>query len=111
MPITNDAAQALQLAYDAALQYVASLDERSVASTVPLEELRRRFCIPLNDEGIRAAGVVAELVRDAEGGLLGTAGGRFFGWVIGGGVPSAVAADWLVTAWDQNAALYAFSPV
>jgi glutamate/tyrosine decarboxylase-like PLP-dependent enzyme len=45
-----------------------------------------------------------------EGGLTGSAGGRFFGWVIGGAVPAAVAADWLTAAWDQNAAVYATSP-
>lgn len=49
-------------------------------------------------------------MRDVDGGILGSAGGRFFGWVIGGGVPAAVAADWLTAAWDQNAALYACGP-
>ena len=36
--------------------------------------------------------------------------GRFFGFVIGGAVPAAIGADWLVTAWDQNAALFAPTP-
>ena len=42
--------------------------------------------------------------------MLGSAGGRFFGWVIGGVLPAAMAADWLTSAWQQNAALYACSP-
>jgi glutamate/tyrosine decarboxylase-like PLP-dependent enzyme len=48
--------------------------------------------------------VIEELVRDTEGGLIGSSSGRFFGWVIGGTLPTALAADWLTSAWDQNAA-------
>lgn len=54
--------------------------------------------------------VIKDLVHDAEGGILGMPGGRFYGWVIGGALPAALAADWLTSAWDQNAALYATSP-
>ena len=54
--------------------------------------------------------VVAELVHDVEGGILGSAGGRFFGWVVGGSLPAALAADWLTAAWDQNAAMYTCAP-
>src|SRR5262249_53334969 len=54
--------------------------------------------------GMGAQGVIDELVRDVEGGLMGSTGGRFFGWVIGGTLPAALAADWLTSAWDQNAA-------
>jgi len=39
-----------------------------------------------------------------------SAGGRFFGWVVGGALPSALAADWLTATWDQNAGLYAAGP-
>lgn len=49
-------------------------------------------------------------MADTEGGLLGSAGGRFFAWVIGGSLPSALAVDWLCATWDQNAALYACGP-
>src|ERR1019366_10827775 len=53
---------------------------------------------------------VNDLVRGVEGGILGSAGGRFFGWVVGGSLSAGLAADWLTSAWDQNAGLYACGP-
>lgn len=41
---------------------------------------------------------------------MGSQSGRFFGWVIGGGLPAAIAADWLTSVWDQNAGIHACSP-
>ncbi len=102
---------ALERATELAIAYLESLDTASVATTASLAELRSRFEQPLAEAGIDPVTVVEELARDAAGGLLGSAGGRFFGWVIGGGLPAAVAADWLTSAWDQNAGLYACSPV
>lgn len=100
----------LERAMEHSLAYLDALDTTPVAATVPLAELRRRFAIPLTEEGVDPVTVVDDLARDVSGGLLGSAGGRFYGWVIGGGLPSAVAADWLTSAWDQNAGLYACSP-
>lgn len=54
--------------------------------------------------------VIADLVKSVEGGILGSAGACFFGWVIGGALPAALAADWLTAAWDNNASLYACGP-
>ena len=100
----------LERAMEHALAYLESLDTASVRTTVPLAELRRRFAIPLEAEGVDPATVIDELARDTAGGLLGSAGGRFYGWVIGGGLPAAVGADWLTSVWDQNAGLYACGP-
>jgi glutamate/tyrosine decarboxylase-like PLP-dependent enzyme len=106
-----DAARApLQLALDTALHYLASLDGQPVATTTDLTTLRSRFAEPLHDRGLPAEEVVAELVRNAEGGILGSSSGRFFGWAIGGSLHSAIAADWLVSVWDQNAALHSCGP-
>ncbi len=100
----------LSAALKHALHHLGSADTSSVAATVSLSTLRRRLDLPLNDNGLDAARVVDDLVSGVEGGILGSAGGRFFGWVIGGSLPAALAADWLTSAWDQNAGLYACGP-
>lgn len=90
--------------------YLARLDDRHVAATATAEELRARLARPLPAAGVPADEVLDDLVRDVEGGLLHSTGPRFFGWVIGGAVPASLAADWLVSAWDQNACIYPTSP-
>jgi glutamate/tyrosine decarboxylase-like PLP-dependent enzyme len=92
------------------LSHLENLDSKSVAATSALSELRSRLNKQLNIEGIDAQKVIDELVTDTEGGLIGSAGGRFFGWAVGGSVPAALAADWLTSAWDQNACLVASAP-
>jgi glutamate/tyrosine decarboxylase-like PLP-dependent enzyme len=92
------------------LSYLNDLDHRSVAATANLEILRSRLQKPLLNEGVAPVQVIDDLVKDVEGGLLGCAGGRFYAWVIGGALPSALAADWMTATWDQNAALYACGP-
>jgi len=72
-------------------------------------ELVSRFDVPLTREGVSPSVIVDELVAAVDGGLTGSATGRFFAWVIGGTLPSAVAIEWLMSAWDQNAANYATS--
>ena len=54
--------------------------------------------------------VITELAAAAEPGLVAEPGGRYFGFVIGGSLPGALAADWLAAAWDQNAGLYVGGP-
>lgn len=101
---------ALDIAYRQGLDFLAGLDDRPVAATADLATLRARLDKELADRGLPAEQVVRELAADVDGGLLGSAGGRFFGWVIGGALPAALAADWLASCWDQNAALYATAP-
>src|SRR6185295_19550156 len=108
--LASDFRSALVVAFDSAIAHLEQLDESSVAATADAATLRSRLNKPLNNGSLRPQQVVEELARDVQGGLLGSAGGRFFGWVIGGALPAAVAADWLTSAWQQNAALYACSP-
>jgi glutamate/tyrosine decarboxylase-like PLP-dependent enzyme len=100
----------LQIALDTVLGYLGNLDRMSVAPTIDLVTLQTRFAKPLNEQGIPVEEVISQLVADCEGGIIGSASGRFFGWAIGGTLPSAIAADWLVSAWDQNAALHSCGP-
>ena len=87
-----------------AARYLETLASRPIAATASVEELRIRLAKPLPETGMEAESVINELVRDAEHGLMGSTSGRFFGWVIGGTLPVALAADWLTSTWDQNAA-------
>jgi glutamate/tyrosine decarboxylase-like PLP-dependent enzyme len=86
--------------------YLAALPERHVGVRGDPDALR----VELTDDGVPAATVIDELVAAADPGIVATAGPRYFGFVTGGSLPVAVAADWLTAAWDQNAHLYAGSP-
>ncbi len=108
--LDSDFRKTLDSAFTLAVNHLENLDQTSVAATVDLATLRARISKPLARAGITPEQVIQELADDVAGGLLGSAGGRFFGWVIGGALPAAVGADWLTSVWQQNSALYACSP-
>jgi glutamate/tyrosine decarboxylase-like PLP-dependent enzyme len=93
-----------------AADYVESLGERPVYPDVTPEQLREALAGPLPEAPLDPAQVVDELAESAEPGVVATGSGRYFGFVIGGSLPAALAADWLTSAWDQNAGLYAGGP-
>src|SRR5215213_3653997 len=90
--------------------FLEELPGRRVTPSATADELREEFGGPLPEGPMEPRRVLAELARSAEPGLMATPGGRFFGFVIGGSLPAALAADWLTSAWDQNAGLYAAAP-
>ncbi|QBD79525.1 aspartate aminotransferase family protein [Ktedonosporobacter rubrisoli] len=108
--MTSPFRQVLRQALGHALEYLEQLEQLPVGATASLSQLRQRLELPLPDTGMEATQVIDELVEATRGGIIGNAGGRFFGWVIGGALPAALAADWLTATWDQNAALYACAP-
>ncbi|WP_420810670.1 pyridoxal phosphate-dependent decarboxylase family protein [Jiangella asiatica] len=87
-----------------------SLPRRRVPAAATTEQVRVALGETLPDGPADPAEVVELLAAAAEPGLVATPSGRFYGFVIGGTLPAALAADWLVSAWDQNAALRAASP-
>ncbi|GAA3902933.1 pyridoxal phosphate-dependent decarboxylase family protein [Microbacterium invictum] len=94
--------RALDAAHRAAAGFLQSLNDRPVWPHATLDDMLAVFDGPLADEGEDAAAVVTQLATRADPGLVAIPGGRFFGFVIGGTLPAALAADWLVSTWDQN---------
>jgi glutamate/tyrosine decarboxylase-like PLP-dependent enzyme len=90
---------ATRLAHD----FIDGLPSRFVGRQADLETLRSGLSRKLTDEGEDPRSVLSDLARDVEPGLVASAGPRYFGFVIGGALPVAVAADWLTSVWDQNA--------
>ena len=101
---------ALARALDLARRYVASRAGRPVWATATLHELRAALGGPLPATPIDPTDVIDALARAAEPGLVTTTGPRYFGFVTGGALPAAVAAEWLTAVWDQPAGLYVLSP-
>ena len=102
----------LRATAERAIAYRASLRERRVGTRPGLtaDELRSRLGGPLPAAGEDPLTLVERLVADTDDGFVTMGSPRFFGFVIGGAVPAALAADWLVSTWDQNVGLYLESP-
>jgi glutamate/tyrosine decarboxylase-like PLP-dependent enzyme len=106
----DDVRRLLEQTAAIAADYVDSLGDRPVFPDVTSDELRAALGGPLPEEPIDARQVVTELAAAAEPGVVALGSGRYFGFVIGGALPAALAADWLTSAWDQNAGLYVGGP-
>jgi glutamate/tyrosine decarboxylase-like PLP-dependent enzyme len=98
------------VAYDSALAYLSGLPDRPVGSRASRAEMLASLGGPLPERPSDPGEVIARLAAAAEPGLVATPSGRFFGFVIGGATPAALAADWLTATWDQNAGLHILGP-
>jgi glutamate/tyrosine decarboxylase-like PLP-dependent enzyme len=103
-------APALDRAREHAEGWLTSLSDRSVPPRASADDVGAVLGGPLPDEPTAPEVVVDELALGVEPGLMAMGSGRFFGWVIGGAQPAALAADWLTSTWDQNTAMRHATP-
>lgn len=102
---------ALMRAAARAAAYREQVGRRPPRPTVSAEDLRASLGGPTPEEGQADWAAVVDALADAvEPGLMGIVSPRFFGWVMGGSHPAGVAADWLTSAWGQNAGMYYGTP-
>jgi glutamate/tyrosine decarboxylase-like PLP-dependent enzyme len=101
---------ALRRAAELGLAFLEGLEERHVGAKADASAVAERLGGPVPDEPTDPIRVIEELAEAVDPGLIASAGPRYFGFVVGGALPASAAADWLTTAWGQNAALHALSP-
>lgn len=92
------------------MEFLEGLPARRVGSQADYFELLNEMGGALTEDGEAALGVIEHLVQAADTGLVAMAGPRYFGFVVGGSYPVGLAADWLVSTWDQNAFSFIQSP-
>jgi len=100
---------ALQAAMGHARRWLASMPDRPIPPRRAADEVAKALG-ELPDGPTDPAAAIDLLGEVVEDGLMAMPSGRFFGWVIGGTLPAALAADWLVSAWDQNAGMRTPTP-
>ncbi|MEU1850942.1 aminotransferase class V-fold PLP-dependent enzyme [Streptomyces sp. NPDC019990] len=93
------------------MSYLDSLPERHVGATAEADELMKLLGGPLPDTSTAPSETIGLLARAAaEGGVVASSGPRYFGYVVGGTLPVAIAADWIATVWDQNSGIFDLGP-
>lgn len=93
-----------------AAEYRRTLESRPQRPEQTYAEAAEAWQATTPETGVDETSVIDELVRLAGPGLHATTGARFHGWVIGASHPVGVAADWLTSAWGQNAGNHIASP-
>ncbi|AWB88770.1 pyridoxal phosphate-dependent decarboxylase family protein [Salinibacterium hongtaonis] len=101
---------ALEAVLGHARRWLTVYPERAVPATGSADDAAERLGRQLAAHGAPTSEVVDRLVAAVEPGLMASGSGRFYGWVMGGTLPAALAADWLVSVWDQNAGMRDSTP-
>jgi glutamate/tyrosine decarboxylase-like PLP-dependent enzyme len=107
---TSEYRRALGKAAALATGFVETLSDRPVGAGADADAIAAALGWDLSDEGQDAEDVIEAMALAVDPGLVASAGPRYFGFVVGGALPASIAADWLTSAWDQNAVLHAASP-
>ena len=108
--MTSTIRELLRATAEHAADYLDGRDARAVDAAVDPSAALAGLTRTLGEEPVPAGDVIDDLVAQADPGITGMGSARFFGFVIGGALPAALAADWMVTAWDQNAGLASPTP-
>ena len=106
----TDSRNLLRETAEIAADYIEALPERPVGRPVPVEQLREALGGPIPETGEAPQEVLRKLTSAAGAGVVATTGPRYFGFVTGGNLPAAMAADWLTALWDQPAFGYIAAP-
>ncbi|WP_105614709.1 pyridoxal phosphate-dependent decarboxylase family protein [Vallitalea okinawensis] len=101
----------LKLAHQFALDYINNVDDMPVFPKPNDLDSLKVFDSPLGDEPEKTEDILTQLHQYGSPATVAQTGGRYFGFVCGGILPSALASKWLTDAWDQNPAMYVLSPV
>lgn len=102
--------QILENSAQRAIAYLESLEDRRVAPNPASIQLLTNLMECFQEEPTDPAQVLHMLDKFGSPATMAMAGPRFFGFVIGGSLPVALAANWLAGAWDQNSALFKVTP-
>jgi glutamate/tyrosine decarboxylase-like PLP-dependent enzyme len=103
--------QLLRDASARAIRYLSGIDDRGVAVTSEARANLDVLSEPLPEQGLSPDSILALLDQVGSPATTATAGGRFFGFVVGGTLPVALAANWLASAWDQDAGMASICPI
>jgi glutamate/tyrosine decarboxylase-like PLP-dependent enzyme len=106
----EESVRALDRVHEMAREYVRDLPNRRVGQIVAPAEISAAFDEPLPEKSSDPAAAIEDWFARAEPGIVTSPGPRFFGFVVGGATPAALAGDWLASAIDQNGGLWPASP-